>query len=112
MQDLVAGQIDFGNQDQLPQMRAGSAKAFAVTSDARLAAAPDVPTFAERGLPAVSYSAWDGLFAPKGTPRDIIGRLNAAVKDESDVTGQQRTKTVSNDLETAVPGLVATATTR
>jgi tripartite-type tricarboxylate transporter receptor subunit TctC len=80
MQDLVAGQIDltFGNQDQLPQMRAGSVKAFAVTSDARSAAAPDIPTFAERGLPAVSYSAWDGLFGPKGTPKDIIGSLNAA----------------------------------
>jgi tripartite-type tricarboxylate transporter receptor subunit TctC len=80
MQDLVAGQIDvaFANQDQLPQMRAGSVKAFAVTSEMRLAAAPDIPTFAERGLPAVSYSAWDGLFAPKGTPKDIIGRLNAA----------------------------------
>jgi tripartite-type tricarboxylate transporter receptor subunit TctC len=80
MQDLVAGQIDvtFGNQDQLPQMRAGSVKAFAVTSDARLAMAPDIPTFAEVGLPAVSYSAWDGLFAPKGTPKDIIGSLNAA----------------------------------
>jgi tripartite-type tricarboxylate transporter receptor subunit TctC len=83
IQDLVAGQIDvtFGNQDQLPQMRAGSVKAFAVTSDARLAAAPDIPTFAERGLPAVSYSAWDGLFAPKGTPKNIIGRLNAAVAE-------------------------------
>jgi tripartite-type tricarboxylate transporter receptor subunit TctC len=80
MQDLVSGQIDvaFANQDQLPQMRAGSVKAFAVTSGTRLAAAPDIPTFAERGLPAVSYSAWDGLFAPKGTPKDIIGRLNAA----------------------------------
>jgi tripartite-type tricarboxylate transporter receptor subunit TctC len=80
MQDLVAGQIDvtFANQDQLPQMRAGRVKAFAVTSDRRLASAPDIPTFAERGLPAVSYSAWDGLFAPKRTPKDIIGRLNAA----------------------------------
>jgi tripartite-type tricarboxylate transporter receptor subunit TctC len=60
-------------------MRAGSVKAYAVTSDARLALAPEIPTFAEMGLPALSYSAWVGLFAPKGTPNDIIGKLNAAV---------------------------------
>jgi hypothetical protein len=42
-------------------------------------AAPDIPTFAEMGLPALSYSEWSGLFAPAGTPRDIIDRLNAAV---------------------------------
>ena len=82
MQDLVAGQIDLypgGTPDQLPLMRAGSVKAYAVTSDARLALAPEIPTFAEMGLPALSYSAWVGLFAPKGTPNDIIGKLNAAV---------------------------------
>jgi tripartite-type tricarboxylate transporter receptor subunit TctC len=80
MQDLVAGQIDlyFGSPDQLPLMRAGSVKAYAVTSDTRSALAPDTPTFAEMGLPALSFSAWNGLFAPRGTPRDIIGRLNAA----------------------------------
>ena len=80
MQDLVAGQIDllFGAPDQLPLMRAGSIKAYAVTSDTRLALAPDIPTFAEMGLPALSYSGWCGLFAPKGTPKDIIGKLNAA----------------------------------
>jgi tripartite-type tricarboxylate transporter receptor subunit TctC len=80
MQDLVAGQIDlyFGSPDQLPLTRAGNVKAYAVTSDTRSALAPDTPTFAEMGLPALSYSAWNGLFAPRGTPRDIIGRLNAA----------------------------------
>ena len=80
MQDLVAGQIDllFGTPVQLPLMRAGSIKAYAVTSDTRLAMAPDIPTFGEMGLPALSWSAWFGLFAPKGTPKDIIGKLNAA----------------------------------
>ena len=53
-------------------------KAFAVTNDMRLAAAPEIPIFAEIGLPALSYSAWYGFFAPRGTPKDIIGRLNAA----------------------------------
>jgi tripartite-type tricarboxylate transporter receptor subunit TctC len=80
MQDLLAGQIDlfFDTPVQLPLVRAGSIKAYAVTSDTRLALAPDIPTFAEMGLTALSYSAWLGLFAPKGTPQDIIGRLNAA----------------------------------
>jgi tripartite-type tricarboxylate transporter receptor subunit TctC len=80
MQDLLAGQIDllFSAPDGLSLMRAGSIKAYAVTSDSRLAIAPDIPTFAEMGLPEFSGSAWLGLFAPKGTSNDIIGKLNAA----------------------------------
>jgi tripartite-type tricarboxylate transporter receptor subunit TctC len=80
VQDLVAGQIDllFSTPVELPLARAGSIKAYAVTSDMRLAAAPDIPTIGEMGLPVLSFSAWWGLFAPKGTPRDIIGKLNAA----------------------------------
>ena len=79
-QDLAAGQIDlwFGGPDQLPLMRAGSIKAYAVTSDKRLAVASDIPTFAEMGLPTLSFSNWSGLFAPKGTPKDTIERLNGA----------------------------------
>ena len=81
VQDLMAGQIDFSflTPDQLPLVRAGVIKAYAVTSNTRLALAPDIPTFAEMGLPAVSWSSWTGFFAPKGTPRDIIDKLNAAV---------------------------------
>ena len=80
IQDLVAGQIDLYLETPapLPLVRGGSIRAYAVTSDARMAAAPDTPTFAEMGLPALSYSAWSGSFAPRGTPRDIIGKLNAA----------------------------------
>jgi tripartite-type tricarboxylate transporter receptor subunit TctC len=80
VQDLAAGQIDlwFGGPDQLPLMRAGSIKAYAVTSDKRLAVASDIPTFAEMGLPTLSFSNWFGLFAPKGTPKDTIERLNGA----------------------------------
>jgi tripartite-type tricarboxylate transporter receptor subunit TctC len=82
-QDLVAGQIDlqFSTPDQLPLMRAGSIKAYAVTSDTRLVVAPDIPTFGEIGLPTLSYSQWTGLFAPKGTPRDIISKLNTAAAE-------------------------------
>jgi tripartite-type tricarboxylate transporter receptor subunit TctC len=80
MQDLVGGQIDlsFDLPVQLPLVRAGSLKAYAVTSNTRLAAAPDIPTVAEMGLPALSSFTWFGFFAPKGTPMDIVGRLNAA----------------------------------
>jgi tripartite-type tricarboxylate transporter receptor subunit TctC len=80
MQDLVGGQIDmsFDLPVQLSLAHAGSVKAFAVTSTARLAAAPDIPTAAEMGLPALSASTWFGFFAPKGTPPDVVGRLNAA----------------------------------
>jgi tripartite-type tricarboxylate transporter receptor subunit TctC len=80
MQDLMAGHIDlaFAGGDSLPLMQAGNVKAYAVASDTRVANAPDIPTFAEMGLPTLSYSEWFGLFAPKGTPKDIISRLNAA----------------------------------
>jgi tripartite-type tricarboxylate transporter receptor subunit TctC len=83
LQDLLAGQIDlfFDTAVPLPLVRAGSIKAFAVTSETRLALAPDIPTFSEMGLPAMSISAWVGLFAPRGTPKEIIGKLNAAAAD-------------------------------
>jgi tripartite-type tricarboxylate transporter receptor subunit TctC len=80
MQDLVAGQIDliFANPPFLALARDGKIKAYAVTSVTRLAVAPNIPTLAEMGLPALSSSSWYGLFAPKGTPKDTIGKLNAA----------------------------------
>jgi len=80
MQDLVAGQIDliFDLPVQLPLMRAGGIKGYAVTSEARLEAASDLPTVSEIGLPALTAASWFGFFAPKGTPADIIGKLNAA----------------------------------
>ena len=80
MQDLIAGQIDllFYSLDSLPLARSGSIKAYAVTGDTRSVLAPEIPTMAEMGLPAVSYSTWFGFFAPKGTPQEIVSRLNAA----------------------------------
>ena len=80
MQDLVSGQIDliFSTPDGLALARAGSIKAYAVASETRSALAPEVPTFAELGLPKISWFAWLGLFAPKGTPKEIVSKLNAA----------------------------------
>jgi len=101
IQDLVAGQIDLGFYlpFQLPLVRAGSTKAYAVTSDARLVLAPDIPTFAEMGLPALSLSTWNGLFAPKGTPTDIVGKLNAAaVEALADPAVRSRLVDLGNEI--------------
>ena len=84
MQDLVASQIDMmiiQAAVALPQVRGGAIKAYAVTAKSRFAAAPDVPTVDEAGLPGLHISGWFALFAPKGTPRPVIDRLNAAVVD-------------------------------
>jgi tripartite-type tricarboxylate transporter receptor subunit TctC len=80
VQDLMAGQIDLlvDSLVQLPVVRTGNIKALALTGDTRSARAPDIPTFVEFGLPTVIYSGWGGFFAPKGTPKDIIAKLNGA----------------------------------
>jgi tripartite-type tricarboxylate transporter receptor subunit TctC len=84
VQDLAAGQIDvlFAPAVFLPLARSGNIKVYAVTSDMRMTlVAPDIPTFTERGLSALSFSAWCGLFGPRGTPKDIVGKLNAVIVD-------------------------------
>ena len=83
MQDLVAGQIDLliDTPIQLPLVRAGSIRGYAVTSASRLSQAPGIPTFAEMGMPKLSYSQWFGLFAPKGTATAVIAKLNSATVD-------------------------------
>ena len=75
------GQIDMAIADvttATPQVRAGTIKAYAVAAPTRLPALPDVPTSDEAGLPGFHVSTWNALFAPKGTPKAIIERLNAA----------------------------------
>jgi tripartite-type tricarboxylate transporter receptor subunit TctC len=84
MQDLVAGQIDMiidlaGNS--LPQVRAGTIKAFAVTDSKRLPAAPEIPTVDEAGVPGLYVSTWHAFYAPKGTPKIVVGKLNSAIVD-------------------------------
>ena len=84
IQDLVAGQIDMAITDPiaaLPQVRAGTIKAYGVTTKTRLPSAPDIPTLDEAGLPGFDISQWHGLWLPKGTPKNIIAKLNAAVTD-------------------------------
>jgi tripartite-type tricarboxylate transporter receptor subunit TctC len=81
VQDLVAGQIDIMFESPtvtLPQVRSGQLKAFAVAAASRLAAAPEIPTVDEVGLPGFYVTFWIGLWAPKGTPKDVIVKLNSA----------------------------------
>ena len=82
--DLLGGRIDlyFSNIiSAMPYIKSGQVRALAVTSAQRLAAAPDIPTIAESGLPGYEAYNWYGIFAPKGTPRPIIERLNKAIAD-------------------------------
>jgi len=84
MQDLVSGQIDLrfaseGSQS-LPFLRDRQIKALAMLAPTRWPPTPDIPTIEEAGLPGIHLSLWNGIWAPKGTPSDIIMKLNAAVR--------------------------------
>jgi tripartite-type tricarboxylate transporter receptor subunit TctC len=84
IQDVVAGQIDIAISDPvacMPQVRAGTIKAYGVTAKTRLLSAPDIPTLDEAGLPGFDTSLWHAFWLPKGTPKDIITKLNGAVVD-------------------------------
>ena len=81
LNDLVAGQIDIivdQTSNSISQVRAGNIRAYAVTDDKRVASAPEVPTVDEAGLPGFHMTLWSGLWVPKGTPKEIVARLNAA----------------------------------
>jgi tripartite-type tricarboxylate transporter receptor subunit TctC len=94
LQDLVAGQIDIMFDqvwNSLAQVRAGTIRAYAVTAPTRLNSVPDIPTVDEAGLPGLHAAVWNGLWVPKGTPKDVIVKLNAAVIDAlADPTVRQR----------------------
>ena len=82
LNDLVAGQVDY-MCDQIvnlvPQIQAGTIKAYAVALPERSPALPDVPTTKEAGLPEFQVTAWNAIFAPKGTPPAIVKRLSTAL---------------------------------
>jgi tripartite-type tricarboxylate transporter receptor subunit TctC len=81
MNDLVAGQIDLmidQTSNAISQVRAGTIRAYAVTDLKRVDAAPEIPTTDEAGIPGFHMTLWSGLWVPKGTPEDIIAKLNAA----------------------------------
>jgi len=82
MNDLVGGQIDVlcdQATTAVPQIQGGTVKAYAVTSAQRLASLQDVPSNKEAGLPGLEVTIWNGAYAPKGTPKEVIDRWNAAI---------------------------------
>ncbi|MEH2626847.1 tripartite-type tricarboxylate transporter receptor subunit TctC [Bradyrhizobium sp. AZCC 1719] len=81
MNDLVAGQIDMivdQTSNSIGQVRAGNIRAYAITDSKRVESASDIPTVDEAGLPGFHMTLWSGLWVPKGTPKDVIAKLNAA----------------------------------
>jgi tripartite-type tricarboxylate transporter receptor subunit TctC len=84
MNDLIAGQIDLiidQTSNSINQVRAGTIRAYAVTDEKRVDSASDVPTTDEAGLPGFHMTLWSGMWVPKGTPKDIIDKLNASAVD-------------------------------
>ena len=84
LQDVIAGHVDL-TFDQaatgLAQVRAGKVRGYAITAKSRLASAPDIPTVDEAGLPAFYMSIWHAIWVPKGTPREVVAKLNGAVRE-------------------------------
>jgi tripartite-type tricarboxylate transporter receptor subunit TctC len=82
LRDLVAGRVDMiidQASNSMQQVREGEIRAYAVTAKTRLAAAPDIPTVDEAGLPGLYINTWYGMWAPAGTPQDIVSKINRAV---------------------------------
>ena len=102
LQDLLGGQIEvtFGQAaNYLNAVRGGQLKAYAVLSNQRWWAAPNVPTMDEAGVPGLYSSFWHGLWAPKGTPKEIIARLNTAIVEAlADPTVKQRMRDIGQEV--------------
>jgi tripartite-type tricarboxylate transporter receptor subunit TctC len=82
LQDTVAGQVQFMGASigvGLPMLQTGRVRALGVMGDKRMTSAPDVPTFAEAGMPDMVVGTWNVVMAPRGTPRPVVERLNAAL---------------------------------
>jgi tripartite-type tricarboxylate transporter receptor subunit TctC len=102
MQDMLAGTIHLAfdqASSALPQVQSGHLRAFAVTAKTRLGVAPEIPTVDEAGLPGFHMSVWHALWASKGTPKEVIAKLNAALTDAlSDATVRQRLIQLGQEL--------------
>jgi tripartite-type tricarboxylate transporter receptor subunit TctC len=102
MQDLIGGHIDLNMAQaavSLPQISAGTIKAYGVMAESRMAVVPDVPTTDEAGLPGLHLSVWHALWAPKGTPSDVIAKLNSAVVAAlADPAVRQRLAQIGQDV--------------
>jgi tripartite-type tricarboxylate transporter receptor subunit TctC len=102
LQDMIGGHVDFAfgqAAGYLTAVQSGQLKAFAVLQPKRWWAAPDVPTFDELGFKDIDVSFWHGMWAPKGTPQDIIAKLNSAIRVSlADPVVQDRFKKVGQEI--------------
>jgi tripartite-type tricarboxylate transporter receptor subunit TctC len=105
MQDLVAGQIDLmfdQVSNSLQQIRSGTIRPYAIMASTRAAAAPEIPTVDEAGLPGFYLSIWHGLWAPKNTPKEIVEKINMAVVESlADATVRQRLAGIGQEIPPA-----------
>lgn len=102
LQDVIAGHVNL-TFDQaataLNQVKAGRVRAYAVTAKTRLASAPDIPTVDEAGLPGFYMSIWHALWVPKGTPRDVVMKLNGAAREAlADPAIKKRLQEIGQDI--------------
>jgi tripartite-type tricarboxylate transporter receptor subunit TctC len=101
-QDLVAGHVNLmcaETSATLPYVRGGKIKAYAVMAPKRWSAAPEVPTVDEMGLPGLHIAFWHGLWAPKGTSQEAVGKLNRAVVDAlADPASRQRLNDIGQEI--------------
>ncbi len=106
LMDIIAGHVPLmviGSMSALPQVGAGKARAYGVTSAKRITGAPDIPTIAEQGMPGYEVVQWFGLLAPAGTPRDIVAKLHAgAVRALEDP--EMKKRFVEDGMEAAASG--------
>ena len=102
LQDLVAGQIDLivdQASNSMGHVQGGAIRAYAVTADKRMAAAPQIPTVDEAGLPGFHVTLWSALWVPKGTPKDVIAKLNSALVEAiADASVRKRMNELGLDL--------------
>lgn len=104
LQQVVGGQLDIiidQASGALSTAKGGQVRPYAVTAKQRLASAPDIPTTDEAGLPGFHVSIWQAVWAPKGTPKDVIAKLNAAIAGAlADETVQKRLAEIGQELPT------------
>jgi tripartite-type tricarboxylate transporter receptor subunit TctC len=104
IQNMIGGHVDIifdQASSTLPVVKSGNVRAYAVTTKTRLASAPEIPTVDEAGLPGFHVSIWQGIWAPKGTPKEIVAKLNgAAVKALADPDVQKRLQDIGQELPT------------